>query len=394
MASRDRGKKVKRRTVCLITGTRAEFGLLKPVMMRIRESDNLSLQVIATGMHLLPEYGNTVSEISRNGIPISARVPMIVSGNDKTSMTLSIGLGIISFTQVLNDLDPDIVLVLGDRFETFAAAVAASFSGRVVAHMAGGDTLQAGYDEYVRHAITKISHIHFPATDASAERIIRMGEERKNVFITGSTALDTINHLELPPPEKIRKKYHLEEKDFILVVQHPISTDPTLSREQMRTTLDAILELGYQMLVLYPNNDPGGAEIIEVINNYEKSSPDKIHAYRSIPFEDYLGIMQIASVMVGNSSSGIIESPAFHLPVVNVGNRQKGRERAENVLDVPHEKEKIKRSIQTALSDGPFLARVQNCTNPYGDGHASERIVDVLSTIPLDEGIFQKRITY
>ena len=385
---------MKRRKVCVITGTRAEFGLLKPVMKKIQESEDLDLQVIVTGMHLLPEYGNTVSEISRNGIPISARVPIIVAGNNKTSMTLSIGLGIISFTQVFNDLDPDIVLVLGDRFETFAAAVAASFSGRLVAHIAGGDTLQAGYDEYVRHAITKISHLHFPATRASAERIIRMGEDKKNIFITGSTALDTINHMVTPPSDELRIKYGLEEQVFVLVIQHPISTDPSDSREQMITTLDSILELGYLMLVIYPNNDPGGAEIIDVINRYKENYPDKIRTFTSIPFEDYLGLMRIAAVMVGNSSSGIIESPAFHVPVVNIGDRQKGRERAENVLDIPHDKERIKLAIKTALSDGPFRTRVQNCSNPYGDGHASDKIVEVLSTIRIDADIFRKRITY
>ena len=200
---------MKRRKICVITGTRAEFGLLIPVMEKIRNSDSLELQVIVTGMHLLPEYGETVSEISRNGIPIDARVPMIVSGNDKTAMSLSIGLGIISFTQALNDLNPDIVLVLGDRFEIFSASIAASFSGRVVAHISGGDTLQAGYDEYVRHAITKISHIHFPSTERSAERIVKMGEEPPNIFIVGSTALDTIVNKKLPSKNDLCSKYGL-----------------------------------------------------------------------------------------------------------------------------------------------------------------------------------------
>jgi len=386
---------MKRRKICVITGTRADFGILKPVMEKIRCSDSLELQVIVTGMHLLPEYGETVSEISRFGIPIDARVPMIVSGNDKTSMSLSIGLGVISFTQALNDLDPDIVLVLGDRFEIFSAAIAAAFSGRVLAHISGGDSLQAGYDEYARHAITKISHIHFPSTKLSARRIIKMGEDPKNVFIVGSTALDTILNKKLPSKNVLHKKYGLPtDKEFALVVQHPISTDPSESREQMKTTLDSILELDLQMIVIYPNNDPGGNLIIEMINQYAEKYPNKVMSYKNIPFEDYLGIMKIASVMVGNSSSGIIESSSFHLPVVNIGNRQKGRECSCNVLDVPHDKEKIKKAIKKAMNDKKFRELVKNCKNPYGDGHASEQIIEMLSNIKIHQDLLKKKIMY
>ena len=386
---------MKRRKICVITGTRAEFGLLKSVMEKIRNSDSLELQVIVTGMHLLPEYGETVLEISRNGILIDARVPMIVSGDDKTAMSLSIGLGIISLTQALNDLNPDIVLVLGDRFEIFSASIAASFSGRVVAHISGGDALQAGYDEYVRHAITKISHIHFPSTGQSAERIIKMGENPKNIFIVGSTALDTIVNKKLPSKNDLCSKYGLLiDQDFVLVIQHPISTEPLQAQEQMETTLNSILELGLRMVVIYPNNDPGGKMIIDVIDQYKEKNPSQIMAYKSIPFEDYLGIMKIASVMVGNSSSGIIESSSFHIPVVNIGDRQKGRERSCNVVDAPYEKDKIKHAIKTALYDEKFRESVFKCTNPYGNGHASERIVEVLSSVEINTDLFKKKINY
>lgn len=384
-----------RRKICIITGTRAEFGLLKPVMEKIRQSPSLELQVIATGTHLLEEYGKTVLEIERGGFHPDACVPMIMAGNDKTSMSLSIGMGIISFTQVLNILNPEIVVVLGDRFEIFSAAVAASFSGRVVAHISGGDSLQAGYDEYVRHAVTKISHIHFPSTGTSAQRIINLGEDPAYVFIAGSTALDTILKTTAPLSDNLCRKYGLVPKEqFALVIQHPISTAPSESQKQIRITLDAILDLGLRMIVIYPNVDPGGKLMIDVIQQYRSEFPDRILVYKSLPFEDYLGIMRIASVMIGNSSSGIIESSSFHLPVVNIGERQKGREKAANVLDVPHDKEKIKDAIKTALYDENFRKSVMGSTNPYGDGHASERIVKELENVDITPELLKKRITY
>ena len=386
---------MKRRKVCVITGTRAEFGLLKPVMKKIQGSDSLELQVIVTGMHLLPEYGKTVSEISRNGIAIDACVPMTVAGDDKTALSLSIGLGIISFTPILKKLDPDIVLILGDRFEIFSAAVAASFSGYLVAHLSGGDTLQAGYDEYVRHAITKISHIHFPSTAQSAQRIIKLGEDPKNVFVVGSTALDTIVNKKLPSKKKLFKKYGLAlDQHFVIVIQHPVSTEPDFADQQMRITLDSILEMGLKMLVFYPNNDPGGMKIINVIDQYSQNFPGRIIAHKSIPFDDYLGLLKFALVMVGNSSSGIIESSSFHLPVVNIGDRQKGRERSSNVIDTPHDKQKIKQAIKRALQNEKFKKSLLNCTNPYGDGNASQRIVNILSHLSITPDIFKKKITY
>jgi UDP-N-acetylglucosamine 2-epimerase (non-hydrolysing)/GDP/UDP-N,N'-diacetylbacillosamine 2-epimerase (hydrolysing) len=386
---------MKRRKVCVITGTRAEFGLLKPVMNKIQESDSLELQVIVTGMHLLPEYGKTVSEISRNGFAIDACVPMTVAGDDNTSLSLSIGLGIISFTPILKKLDPDIVLILGDRFEIFSAAVAASFSGYLVAHLSGGDSLQAGYDEYIRHAITKISHIHFPSTKQSAMRIIKMGEDPKNVFVVGSTALDTIVNEKLPSKQELFEKYDLSsDQDFVIVIQHPISTEPDFADQQMKITLDSILDLGLNMLVIYPNNDPGGMKIINVIDQYSQNFAGRIIVRKSIPFEDYLGLLKFASVMIGNSSSGIIESSSFHLPVVNIGDRQKGRERSTNVIDTPHDKQKIKQAINHTLKNEKFKKSLLTCTNPYGDGNASQRIVDILSQLSITQDIFKKKITY
>lgn len=384
-----------KRKICVITGTRAEFGLLKPVMGKISDSNNLCLQTIVTGMHLLPEFGKTIEEVEENGFKVDAKVPMVIGGDEKFSMAMSIGVGIIAMAQTLDVLNPDIVLALGDRFETFAGVIAASYSGKVVAHLSGGDNPEAGYDEYTRHAITKISHIHFPSTAKSAERITKMGENPKFVFAVGSTALDSIVNEELSSKEELCKKYGIRpDEPLILTVQHSLSTDPNTAKNEMVTTLQALIEIGYQTVIIYPNVDPGGRKMIEAIEDFGKKNPDKIMAFKSLPFEDYLGIMKIASVMVGNSSSAIIEAPSFNLPVVNIGTRQKGRERAENVIDVPYEKGKIKDAIQKALCDEGYREKVRKCKNPYGDGKASERIVKILSDIRIGKRILQKKLTY
>ncbi len=384
-----------KRKISVITGTRAEFGLLKPVMAKIRDSDSFYLQTIVTGMHLLPEFGETMEELEKSSFRIDAKVPMIIGGDEKFSMAMSIGVGVIAITQTLEILNPDIVLTLGDRFETFAGVIAASYSGKVVAHLGGGDSPEAGYDEYTRHAITKISHIHFPSTAKSAERIIKMGENPKFVFPVGATALDSIVNRELPSRKELCKKYGIHpEEQFILLVQHPLSTDPYNARNEIMITLQAVIELGYHTVVVYPNVDPGGRKMIEAIEDFNQKYPDKIKTFRSLPFEDYLGIMKIASVMVGNSSSGIIEAPSFNLPVVNIGTRQRGRERAGNIIDVPYEKGKIKDAIQKALYDEEFKEKFRNCTNPYGDGKASDRIVEILSNIRIDKRLLQKKLTY
>ncbi len=384
-----------KRKICVVTGSRAEYGILKALLKKIKKSKKLDLQIIVTGMHLLPKFGYTIKEIEKDGFKIDAKVPMIVSGDTKPSMAISIGVGIIGLTQAIESLNPDIVLVLGDRFEMLAAAIAAAYSGRIVAHLSGGDSPRAGYDEYTRHAITKISHLHFPTTKKSAKRIIKLGENPKYVFPVGSTSLDTILNKKTPSKRFLCKKYGLdEEKPILLVVQHPVSTHPENAGHEIKITLEAVIELGYQAVVIYPNADPGGKKMIQVIQEFKQKYPKNIHAFESLPFEDYLGLMKAANVMVGNSSSGVIEAPSFHLPVVNIGPRQEGRERAENVIDVGYDKEEIKKAIKKAFCDKRFGDRVRRCKNPYGDGKASERIVKILSKIRVDEKLVNKKIAY
>ena len=383
------------RKVCVVTGTRAEYGLLKPIMRKIQEDDSLSLQIVATGTHLLPDYGLTIDRIIEDGFNVDARVPIILSGDSKEVLPHSIGHGIIGFSQAFEMLDPEIVLVLGDRYEILAAAIAASYGGRVLAHIHGGDKLRGGFDEYTRHAITKISHIHFPATRKSAERIIKLGENPENVYVSGSPSIETIRSMDFLTKRELCHKLNLDENiPIILFVLHPISTNPENAAKEIRLLLEVVLKYQHQIVLIYPNADPGSKKIIEVIETYGADYPNKIKLFKNFPHYDYLNIMKLSDLMVGNSSSGIIESSAFKLPVVNIGHRQEGRECADNVLNVDYSSEEISNAINSCLYDQKFQEAVKNCINPYGEGNSSDIICDVLKNFNISPELFSKSITY
>ncbi|KUO39230.1 MAG: UDP-N-acetyl glucosamine 2-epimerase [Hadesarchaea archaeon DG-33] len=308
------------------------------------------------------------------------------------AMAKSIGKCIEKMTGALERIKPDFLVLLGDRAEMLAGAVAASYIGIPIAHLHGGEVSGDVYDS-VRHAITKLAHLHFPATRGSAKRIIKMGEDTSRVFIVGAPSLDTILNEKLPRRAELSKKYALDfSKPVLLVLQHPVVTEADEAAHQIKETLEAVVELKHQTIIIYPNADAGGRRMIKIIKKYERYP--FIKSFKSIPYSDYLGLMRVASVMVGNSSSGIIEAPSFHLPVVNIGTRQKGRERSTNVIDVRYNKREIAKVIKKALYDKRFRAKVKKCRNPYGDGKAGTRIAETLSKIKITLKSTQKRIVY
>lgn len=380
-----------KRKILYITGTRADYGLMKSVLKEIEEHPKLELEIVATGMHLMPEFGMTINEMKKDGFKIH-EIDATYEEDNKESMTIFVGKFIQLLTKKVKEIKPDIILLLGDRGEMLAGAIVGAYLTIPMAHIHGGD-ITSTVDEPIRHAITKLAHIHFPATEKSAERIIKMGEDPAKVFVVGAPGLDTLLNEKLVEQEVLSEKYTLElSKPILLVVQHSVTTEVDEAPDHIHETLEAILELKYQTILIYPNADAGGRKMIEVIKKYEKYP--FIRTFKSIPHKEYLSLMKIASVMVGNSSSGIIEAPSFRLPVVNIGSRQEGRERAENVMDVVYDKEEIKTAIKTALYDEDFQEEVKNCKNSYGDGKAGVRIADILSKIKTDKKLLQKRITY
>ena len=380
--------------VAVVTGTRAEYGILQPVLRAIKAQKGLQLLLVVTGMHLSREFGYTVREIEQDGFEISARVGMLPQNDTQEAMAESVGQGIGGMAKVWSELEPDIILLLGDRTEPLAAAISGAYMSIPIAHIHGGDSSKGGLDEYARHAITKFAHIHFPATRKSAARIIKMGEAAWRVHMVGSPALDAILNEPLIPRDELVKKFGIDpSQPLLLLVQHPVTTEVEQAGWQMRETLEAVAELKYPAIVLYPNSDSGGRSIIEVIKEYEDKS-SFLKNFKSLPRREYLSLLNVASVLVGNSSSGMIDSASFALPVVNIGNRQEGRERGSNVIDVGHNRKEIARAIKKALADEEFLRTVKKSRNPYGDGKASIRIAEILSGIEKTPALLQKRITY
>jgi UDP-N-acetylglucosamine 2-epimerase (non-hydrolysing)/GDP/UDP-N,N'-diacetylbacillosamine 2-epimerase (hydrolysing) len=377
------------RKVCVITGSRAEYGLLSPVMSAIQHHPNLELCVIVTGMHLMDRFGLTINEIKKDGFRIDSEI--FISADDDISR--SFGETVAGISMAIKKINPDFILILGDRFDALAGAIAGATNNIIIAHIHGGDKTTSGHiDESIRFAITKFAHIHFVATIESKKRLIRFGEQEFRIYQVGSPAIDVILSKTFTPA-LIANKLNLNLNiPIIIVLQHPVSVEKDEAANQIRQTLLAIKELNYQTIIIYPNSDLGSLEMIDEIEKYRGIS--NIQIYKNIEHELFLGLLKISTVLVGNSSSGIIEAPSFNLPVVNVGSRNVGREHAQNVIFVDYDKEQILHAIKKALFDKEFKKKVNNCINPYGDGNSSNRIVEILATINIDKNLLTKQITY
>jgi len=380
------------RVIAVVTGTRAEYGYLKPLMQAIQKDKELKLLPIITGMHLLPEFGNTY-KIVKKDFPSAKKVPMTLKGDQLKHMAEYLASGINNFATFLDKNHPDILVVLGDRSESLAAALAAAYLNIPIAHINGGDVSGTTIDESIRHAITKIAHIHLVHTKENAERVEKMGEEKKRIFVTGALTLDTIMHTKFPSKKEILKKYHLNpNKTTFLVVQHPITTLKDRGYSQLKELLLALDSLKEQTILLYPNCDAGGKKFIDLIKTYEEKP--YLHAFKNIPHEQYLSIMKSVDLMLGNSSSGIIEAPSFKIPVINIGSRQQGRGRSANILDVPPEKNSIINAIDFTLHNKEFQRKADTCKNQFGNGNAAQHMIKIFKEIPLDDKLIQKQITY
>lgn len=379
--------------ICVITGTRAEYGLLRPVMRAIESSDQCELRLIVAGMHLAHEFGDTYLDIEKDGFHADARVDMTFSGDSHAATAKAIGIGIYGMTQALESVEADVILILGDRTEAFAGAVSGAAMNKIVAHIHGGEVTRGGLDESLRHAITKLAHIHFVATEASRQRVLRLGESPENVFLTGAPGLDSILSQTLYDCDELSRRLGVvPRRPRILLLQHSVSTRADTAAAEMAESLAALAELGHQAFVIYPNCDAGGRSVIDQLRSF--GSPSWLHVFQNLDHTTYLSLLAGVDVLVGNSSSGIIEAPALQIPVVNVGPRQDGRERSAGILDVPHERAAIKHAIEMALQDPRFRARVRESTSVYGDGHASRRIVEILASVHGAPGLLQKQLTY
>jgi len=380
-----------KRKILVTTGTRAEYGILRPILHQIKKSKKLELILVVTGTHLSKKYGNTINEIKNDHFSIHAKIPVIPKNDTNYSMSIALGKSVIEFSKVFKKFNPDVNLILGDRDEMLASALAASHMNIPNAHIHGGD-ISGGIDEYNRHAITKLSNIHFAATKKSKNRIIKMGENPNFVFNTGSPSIDEINQGKITSKNKLEKKYNIDfTKPTILLVQHSVTTESDKSNAQIITTLKAITTLKYSTIAIAPNSDPGSNKIFQNIKLYSKNYPF-IKMYYSVPREDYLGLLKNCSMLIGNSSSGIVESSYFDTSVINLGIRQKNREKDNNVINLENpSKDSICKIISKILQKKHSKTTKKSI---YGNGHASKKIVRYLENILLNEKLIQKQISY
>ena len=377
------------RKICVVTGTRAEYGLLRWVMEGIRNSLKLELQVIATGMHLSPEFGLTYREIEKDGFRIDRKVEMLLSSDTPIGITKSMGLGLIGFADALNELKPDLLLVLGDRYEIFAAVSAAMVARIPVAHLHGGETTEGAFDEAIRHSITKMSHLHFVAAEEYRQRVIQLGEHPDRVFQVGGLGVDNICKIKLLEKEELEESigFKLGKKN-LLITFHPVTLEENSSAKQMKELIEALDNLNETKLIFtMPNSDTDGRVIFQMIEKFVKKHPNA-NAFTSLGQLRYLSCIKYVDGVVGNSSSGLAEVPTFKKGTINIGDRQKGRLKAESVIDCEANKKSISSAIQKLYS-AEFQAKLKTVKNPYGSGGASTAILKILESVSLD-GILKK----
>jgi len=383
---------LKRRKILVTTGTRAEYGIFRPVLEKIEMSKKLDLLLVVTGTHNSKKYGMTINEIKKDGFKISKIIKILPKSDTLYSTTQSLGEGIISFSKVFKKLKPDINLILGDRDEMLASAISAYHMNIPNAHIHGGDK-SGGLDEYNRHAITKISNIHFPATEKSKKRILKMGENPKFVFVTGSPSVDEIKNNKITTKKALERKYGINfYGNEILLIYHPVTTQLEKDSTQIYNILNSIVKLGYTCIAIAPNSDAGRNEIFCALKNYSKKYKF-IKIFSTLPRSDYLGMLKNCGVLLGNSSSGMIEASYFQIPVVNIGIRQKNREKGKNVIDVNiNSKNLVYQAIQKALK----IKKSKKSTFdfPFGKGNSAQKIVTHLENVSLGKYLIQKELTY
>ncbi|MDP9268911.1 MAG: UDP-N-acetylglucosamine 2-epimerase [Acidobacteriota bacterium] len=377
------------RSIGVVTGARSDYGIYVPILRKICTDPELELRLFVTGMHLSEEHGMTVKVIESDGFPIAERVDIELSADTPEGIARSMGLGVVGFSQVYARKKPDLLLVLGDRFEILAAVAAALPFLIPVAHIAGGDLTEGAIDDAMRHAITKMSHLHFVTTEAARARVLQMGEESWRIHVTGDPGLDHIPALELLGREALEQLFGMKlEPSPMLVTLHPETLDYQRTSHHVQELLAALDSIKMPIVFTAPNADTAGREIREAIERFVASRANT-RLVVNLGTQAYFSMMKLAAVMVGNSSSGIIEAASFALPVVNIGDRQRGRVHAQNVLHVPAERGAISAAIKQVLAP-EFRKSLRGIRNPYGDGHAASRIVDVLKRAALDQLVHKK----
>lgn len=377
------------RTIGVVTVGRSDYGIYLPILHKIQNDPDLRLHLIVAGMHLAPEWGLTVRGIEADGFPIGDRVEMLLSSDTPVGIAKSIGLGVIGFAQSFARKSPDVLIVLGDRFEMYSAAVAALPFKIPIAHIHGGELTVGAIDDALRHSLTKLSHLHFVATKEYAHRVIQLGEEPWRITISGAPSLDNIHTITLLNRAELEEKFALHlARPFLLVTFHPVTLEFDSAERQINELLAALEQSDFSIIFTMPNADTGNRAIRDRINKFTISNP-LVQSVENLGTQGYFSLMSMAAAMVGNSSSGIIEAASFRLPVVNLGIRQQGRTRGSNVIDTICNKNEILSAINRAVAP-EFRTSLEMLTNVYGQGNAAETIVKQLKEVTIDDTLLRK----
>lgn len=376
------------RKICVVTGTRAEYGLLSRLMRMIKDSPETQLQIIATNMHLSPKYGNTYQEIERDGFTIDCKIPIIdVNDKDDAVTTVkSMAKALSGFADAYYELKPDMVVVLGDRYEILAAATAALIERIPIAHIHGGEVTEGAFDDAIRHSITKMSQLHFASTEAYRQRIIQLGEQPDRVFYTGAVGVENVKRLPLMSKEEIEKEIDFKiDENTILVTYHPVTLGNRTAKDDIDDFIAALEERkDLRVIFTMPNSDTGSQFIVDAVNGFVERNKSRAKAFKSLGVMRYLSVMKQVAAVVGNSSSGIVEVPSFGIPTLNIGDRQKGRIQAESTYNCLPDKDSVLKGLNHVLSK-EFRDLASKVRNPYEKDNTAEEIFKVISTYPIEQ---------
>lgn len=379
----------------IMTGTRAEYGLLKPLMQEINKDNDLELYLIVSGMHLSPEFGMTYQEIEEDGFEINAKVEMLLSSDSPAGISKSIGLGVIGFADEFQRADLDMLILLGDRYEALSAAISAMVMRIPIAHFHGGELTEGAIDEGIRHSITKMSYLHFTSTEQYRNRVIQLGENPERVFYVGALGVENIKKINLMTKEELEKSIHFEiDENTVVVTYHPVTLENNTVEEQFLNLLKVLdRNPKIRMIFTKANADTNGRIVNELIDKYAAQNSERACAFMSLGQKRYLSALKYCRIVIGNSSSGIIEAPSFGKPIINIGDRQKGRICADSVINCGYTQQEIQQAMETALTE-EFENKARNCRNPYEKENTAANIISVIKDYLLNDKIKLKKGFY
>lgn len=379
----------------IMTGTRAEYGLLKSLMQEINKDNDLELYLIVSGMHLSPEFGMTYKEIEEDGFEINAKVEMLLSSDSPAGISKSIGLGVIGFADEFQRADLDMLILLGDRYEALSAAISAMVTRIPIAHLHGGELTEGAIDEGIRHSITKMSYLHFTSTEEYRRRVIQLGENPERVFCVGAIGVENIKKINLMTKEELERSIHFEiDENTVIVTYHPVTLENNTVEEQFLNLLEVLdRNPKIRMIFTKANADTNGRIVNELIDKYAAQNSERACAFMSLGQKRYLSALKYCRIVIGNSSSGIIEAPSFGKPIINIGDRQKGRICADSVINCGYTQQEIQQAMETALTE-EFENKARNCRNPYEKENTAANIISVIKDYLLNDKIKLKKGFY